>query len=372
MSPTLASAYLHDLDPFAIRFPQSWGDALPILAGLRWYGLAYAAGFIVGWLWMRWMAKTKRSTLSAPQVSDLLMAMILGVLIGGRLGYVMFYEPHLLGFSSTPPFWGVLALHRGGMSSHGGIIGVIVAAIVFGRRTRTSSLHILDLAAFACLPGLCFGRLANFVNAELWGKALSPAHQANPPWWAVKYPQELAMFTPERAEAARPVAELVGVAGTDWVTAVRTISMLRDQAPDEAVKVVRIVTERVVDAVQSGNEVVAAAVRPLLTSFAPSQLLQALTDGPVLMALLAVCWLRPRRPGVIGALFLTFYGVLRISTEVVRQPDEGVAVWLGLSRGQWLSVAMVLAGLIGLLVVSRRNVPRLGGLRPVVGAAAAA
>ena len=98
----------------------------------------------------------------------------------------------------------------------------------------------------------------------------------------------------------------------------------------------------------------------------PSQLLQAITDGPLLIAVLALIWLRPRKPGVVGAWFLISYGLMRIATEVVRQPDAGVKALLtplgDLSRGQVLSVLMVLSGIVGLVIVARRDAEPMGGL----------
>ena len=104
-------------------------------------------------------------------------------------------------------------------------------------------------------------------------------------------------------------------------------------------------------------------VEPLLTAYYPSQIIQALTDGPILVAILALIWLRPRKPGVIGGTFLIAYGVMRIVTERYRQPDEGVALLFGaLSRGQVLSILMVLAGIAALILCQRRKVERISGL----------
>jgi len=294
----LAESYLHQLDPFAIQFTDSFG--------IRWYGLSYAAGFLVGWWILKRLVRGGRSPLGEEQIGDFLFALILGVLVGGRLGYVFFYglgEP-LITFTGQFPYWEVLAINRGGMSSHGGMIGVLVACLWFGHKRGLPKLPLFDLTAFACLPGLCFGRLANFVNAELWGKALPESMQLNPPWWSVKYPQEMEGFTPDR------VGEL--------------------------------------------------------TAYYPSQIFQAITDGPVLLLVLGLVWLKPRKPGVIGAWFLMGYGALRISTEVFRQADEGVELILGLQRGQLLSALMILVGAVGLGLVVRRKEEPLGGLRPVV------
>ena len=124
--------------------------------------------------------------------------------------------------------------------------------------------------------------------------------------------------------------------------------------------------EHIISAAQSGNEAVVDIIRPMLTAYYPSQILQALTDGPLLFGLMVVIWLRPRKPGVVGSWFLIGYGVLRIATELVRQPDQGVAVLatpLGdLTRGQLLSIVMVIAGIVALVICARRTVAPMGGL----------
>jgi len=335
VSALLADAYFHTLDPVAIPL---WGSL-----SVKWYGLAYAAGFVLGWLFIRWMARSGRAPLTVEAAGDLMFYVIVGVLAGGRLGYAIFYQPSLfITFYDHIPFWGLLAINEGGMASHGGIIGVILAVMLFARRNKVSSLHVLDLAALACTGGLFLGRVANFVNAELWGRPLPAAMQTEPPWWSVKYPEEIARWLDDEHQ------ELV----------VLLTLRLRDVPTVDASDF-----EQVVRRARQGEPEVIEALRPLLTAYYPSQLFQAVTDGPILAAALILVWLRPRKPGVVGAWFLISYGVLRISTEFFRQPDEGIDVVLGLSRGQWLSVLMIGSGLVGLWVVARRAVEPMGGLR---------
>jgi phosphatidylglycerol:prolipoprotein diacylglycerol transferase len=373
MVATLAQSYVHRLDPFAIEFSEG--------IGLRWYGLAYAAGFVIAWLIVRWFAKTGRSPLQPQAVLDLVTYVIVGVLVGGRLGYVIFYEPKLL---IDPPLLGLVQVWRGGMSSHGGIVGVIVACMLFGRRRGISSLHLLDIGALACAPGLCLGRLANFVNAELWGKALPQHMQQSPPGWSVKYPTQilerwLPLVDPRDMTPAEH-ADLVQTAATDFGISAPA-SELAGQVIVEAQRRLDEVQHQLMPLLGSGDRffsrVVAAAtdagvqahdqvvqaISPLLTAYYPSQIFQAISDGPILMGLLALLWLRPRKPGIIGGWFLIIYGVLRIITEHFRQPDEGVSLTFGLlSRGQSLSVLMILVGIVGLVIVARRDVPKMGGL----------
>ena len=340
MTSVLAEAYLHHIDPFLIEFPKSW----PI-PGIRWYGVAYLAGFAAAWLFIRWLGSSGRSpTITPLAAGDLMMWSVLGVLGGGRLGYCLFYEPRLLGFDGIFPYWGFFKIHLGGMSSHGGMIGVIAAVWIFSAKNRLGVLHILDAASVATLPGLFFGRLANFVNSELKGQPIAAAAQAAPPWWSVKYPLDLAEtgFEPARLAVVRD--RLTGA--LDLPSGVDDETLLG-------------FTTR---AVLEGNQVVIELVQPLMTAYHPSQIYQAATDGPILLGVLIAIWWRPRKPGVVGAWFLIVYAVLRILTELFRQPDVGVEQWLALSRGQVLSVLMIVAGVIGLVCCQRRDVERIGGL----------
>ncbi len=320
----LAEAWIHDLDPFLVEF----SDGI----GLRWYGLSYIAGFLVGWLLLRLLARSRRTALRPEMAGDLLLSCVVGVLVGGRLGYVAFYDPALLwSFESSVPWWGLLAIHRGGMASHGGLIGVIVAAWLFGRRWGLAPRDVVDCLAVAAPPGLGFGRLANFINGELWGRAMPEAAQAAPPWYAVKYPEEI-LAAPADVQ----------------VRALESLGPLASGTEPLA---------NAVRAVYEGNAEVAERLAPHLTAYWPSQLFQAAAEGPILLAAVLAAWFWPRRhAGTVGATFLLVYGVLRIVTEQFRQPDEGVALLLGLTRGQVLSVAMVVAGAALLWRWVRRDV----------------
>ena len=138
---------------------------------VRWYALAYMAGFILGWLMLRQIIKTYHQPLSLPQLDTLLNASLLGVIVGGRLGYVMFYQP---GFYLANPLQ-IFALWQGGMSFHGGFLGIICAVIAVGRYYRLNILAVGDAVAMVAPIGLFFGRLANFINAELYGRVTDSA-----------------------------------------------------------------------------------------------------------------------------------------------------------------------------------------------------
>lgn len=323
------TAYVHNLDPFALRL---WDDV-----GVRWYGLAYLAGFVAAFFLIRRVLRTGTSPLAPARASDMVAALAVGAVVGGRLGYIAFYQPSLLWtFSSEVPWWNALAINRGGMASHGGMIGVVVAALIFAKRQRVPFLHVLDLAAFAAPIGLFFGRLANFVNGELYGR---PAPAGLP--WAVKFPQEMLTWSGDRLAAAR--AALVG-AGAGPLTV------------EDAIK-----------AVQHGDGAVTAALAPLLTARHPSQLYEALLEGMFVFIVVALVWRRPRKPGVVAAAFGGTYAAVRIFGEQFRLPDAPLfsleELHVVLTRGQLLSMLLLAAAVLVAVAASRVTTGSLGGWR---------
>ncbi|WP_435166660.1 prolipoprotein diacylglyceryl transferase [Falsirhodobacter sp. 1013] len=154
---------------------------------LRWYALAYIAGLLLGWWVVRraiacpklWPADT--APMTAEQVERLLTWVILGVVLGGRLGFVLFYEP---GYYLSHPGQ-ILQVWQGGMSFHGGFLGVVTAVWIFSTREGAPKLSVADMMALAVPPGLFFGRIANFINAELWGRPTTLP-------WGVAFPGEAA------------------------------------------------------------------------------------------------------------------------------------------------------------------------------------
>jgi phosphatidylglycerol---prolipoprotein diacylglyceryl transferase len=326
MTITLA-AWLHDLSPFLYQFSPG--------VGVRYYGLAYAAGFVIAWIILRAMARRGLTPMTPDEVSSALFTLVLGAVVGGRLGYCIAYQPSLfLRFDGGFPFWGVLRLNEGGMASHGGMVGVLLAAWWVTRdlvRTRPVPMrHVCDLAVFAAPPGLLLGRLANFVNGELLGKVVaSPGAPA--PWWAVKFPQEAysSLAPPGQEQALAPIVAPFKMAGeTDPEAFERVLHTLQAGGP--------------------GAKILAGRLAPFISARHPSQLYQGIAEGVVVGLVLLWFWRRPRTPGMVTAVFLGLYGVLRIATETIRLPDANLAVptIAGLSRGQWLSVGMILAALI--------------------------
>jgi phosphatidylglycerol:prolipoprotein diacylglycerol transferase len=292
--------------PLAIPFPDLSPDLFTITIGsfqfaLRWYALAYIVGLVAGW-WLIVQA-VKRPALwpanSAPmrpeQVEGLLTAVVLGVILGGRIGFVVFYQP---GYYLQNP-GEILQIWQGGMSFHGGLIGVAVAASLFCKINKVPPLQVADAMAMVVAIGLGLGRLANFINAELWGR---PSDLP----WAVIFP----------GPAAQDCPGPVGIVATEL------------------------------------GEMCARH---------PSQLYQATLEGLVMGAILLwLAWARGwlRTPGALTGMFFAIYGLARFAVEFVRQPDAqfvtegnpiGFALALspsvGLTMGQILSLPMIALGL---------------------------
>ncbi len=335
------AAWVHHIDPFAIRFTPSFG--------IRWYGLAYVAGFIVAWLWLVRLAKHGLILLKPEAVADAVLLLVIGVMAGGRLGYCIVYRPSLLTeFTPSFPFWGVLDVMSGGMASHGGIVGVVIACWFIARANKVPFAHAMDCVAAVAPVGIVFGRIANFINGELLGRiAAAPGEKA--PWWAVKFPQEII----ERFDAS---------ARTMQQSARLELMLDRYATPEETT--LAPAAERVIHAIQAGDRAIRAEIAPLLSARHPSQLYQAAAEGILVLAVVWFVWRRPRKPGIITATFLITYGIGRIATEFIRLPDAqfGAAGRIdGLSRGQWLSVAMVLAGIVTAILCARSKATPIGG-----------
>ena len=317
--PLLAESIVHHLDPFVVRFSGS--------VGVRWYGVSYACGFLVAWLIVRWLARTARTQLRPELVGDYVTWCIAGVVLGGRLGHVLLYDQQLLWkFTSEFPFWGLLEIHKGGMASHGGIAGVVIATVIYARRQGISALGLIDTAAFMTPPGLMFGRLANWVNGELWGKVLPDSMQASPPWWSVKYPDE---------------------------------ALMRAQTPEAYAQAKHLHTMA-----YAGDRDALDAIAKLVPAHYPNNFIQALTDGPMLMLVFVIVWWKPRHAGTLTGTFLIAYGILRNISEQLREPDEGVFAIGPVTLPMMVSAVMVVLGIAVIAWSQRAKGPMLGGVRP--------
>lgn len=323
------AVWVHSIDPYAIKL---W-EGGPI----RWYGLSYLLGFYLCYLLMRRVTTRGKSTLDKTACLDLIFYVVMGVILGGRLGYVIFYKPHMLTtFTPSFPFWDVFALHKGGMASHGAVIGLIAAGFAFAMKRKHDFGHVMDLIAFGAPLGIFFGRLANFVNGELYGRG--PTDVA----WAVKFPTEIyaSTYPEQRFEQLWQLAPMFEP---------------QPQSPGE-------LAGALVAAAQDGNRIILDALAPYLTARHPSQIYEALLEGLLLFVVLAVAWMKPRKPMLIAALFGVVYGIVRIFGEQFRQPDDHIGFEaLGMTRGQWLSIGLIAVGIALYVLWNRKPREAMGG-----------
>jgi phosphatidylglycerol:prolipoprotein diacylglycerol transferase len=290
--------YLHNLDPVIFRL---WGDFGP-----RWYGLAYALAFFSALVVMTWTAKRRYLELPPSRVGDFVTwGALLGVLLGGRLGYVFFYHPEML----LDPL-SIVRVWEGGMSSHGGIFGLIAVTFYYSWRHNIGWTNLGDNVVVSAPLGLFFGRCANFINGELYGRI------TNVPW-AMQFPKEL-LEDPNSVEADRALA------------ACRQIDP-SIVSPEDIIHALR------------HNPQIAAALRGIIMPRHPSQLYEAFLEGVVLFTILWLVRTRMRQPnGVLTGLFFACYGIFRIFAECYREPD---APMIGaFTRGQFFSFFLVAIG----------------------------
>lgn len=269
-------SYLHDIDPIALSLP-FWPH------GIHWYGLTYVLAFAAAW----WLGRQRLRAGRLPGVDenafgDLLFYGMLGVMLGGRIGYVLFYD--LPAFLADPLM--LFNVRGGGMSFHGGLLGVMAAGLWWCRKNAMHWFDAMDFVAPMVPLGLGFGRIGNWIGGELWGRVTdSPL--------GVVFPRALP------AEYANlPVEQL-----------------------------------RVLHA------------QGVLEPFAryPSQLLQALLEGAVLFA--ALWWFsrKPRPRFAVSGLFALLYGLFRIVSEFFRQPDAQYGFLFEAALGPWLTMGMLLS-----------------------------
>jgi phosphatidylglycerol---prolipoprotein diacylglyceryl transferase len=304
----MLSYYLHNLDPFIFRL---WENVGP-----RWYGLAYVLAFICGYALLMRFAKRGYLDLSPAVVGDFVTwTALFGVMLGGRLGYVFFYRPDML----REPL-SILRVWEGGMSSHGGMLGVVLFSLYYARRHKVSWTNLGDNLVVAVPIGLFLGRCANFINGELYGRIASVP-------WAMQFPKELL----EPASVAQ---------------AERALAACRQVDPSLGS------VEAIVEAVRT-NPAIGTVLREILTPRHPSQLYEAILEGIVLFAILWFVRTRVRTPnGLLTGLFMICYAVFRIVVEYFREPD---AALIGIfTRGQFFSFFVVALG-IGFIVVARRR-----------------
>jgi phosphatidylglycerol:prolipoprotein diacylglycerol transferase len=241
---------------------------------IHWYGLMYLIGFISGWALLVMRVKHSSRGFKPEQISDILFYAALGIIIGGRLGYMLFYM-----FSETMQHpWQIFMIWQGGMSFHGGLLGVIIAMWLYARKIGKSLGDVTDLIAPVVPIGLGAGRIGNFINGELWGRV------TDVPW---------AMIFPTGGDLPRH----------------------------------------------------------------PSQLYEFFLEGVVLFIVLWIFSRKEQPRWAVSGLFLALYGIFRFSAEFFREPDIqiGFVAFGWMSKGQLLSIPMIVAGVILLLFAYRRK-----------------
>ncbi len=284
--------FLHQFSPFIFEFRDG--------VGLRWYGFSYVLSFVLGYLLYKRLAERGYTDLPPAQVGDFITwAAVFGVMLGGRLGWVIFYGWRQVVESPLT----ALRVWEGGMASHGGILGIVCFTLYWSRRHRVSWTSIGDSICVVAPIGFFIVRLANFINGELYGRPTTVP-------WAMLFPGEL--------YEDPTLQERLGATGGDQVAGL--IEAARHQ-PD-----------------------VAEHLRMVLTPRHPSQLYEAALEGIVLFIAMGVLRTRFRLPrGVITGIFFILYAALRIVGEVFREPDRAWSVG-PISAGQFLSIFMFVIG----------------------------
>lgn len=293
-------------DPVLIDFPGPFD--------VRWYGLMYVVAFFCGQLILSRLCRAKFLPMEERSVGDLIFWLVIGVLLGGRLGHALFYEHANLSPQRFIEVW------KGGLSFHGGMIGVMLTVLLFSRKRKLPGWRLGDAMALAVPPGILAVRCANFINGELFGREASPSVP-----WAMRFP------TDDRA------MDVLGTGGLDIrERELKTLASMRDGT-----------WEKVMHSVPLRH---------------PSQIYEALGEG-LLMGLLMLVLYRTTRanrwsPGVYGGWFLFGYGTVRFFLEFFREPDRQLGYVLGpFTRGQQLCFVMILAGLA--IVLFRRGKPEV-------------
>ena len=320
---SLLAIYIHHLDPIIVSIP---GTPLAV----RWYGLAYVAGFVLGYMVLLQLSKRDLYCVAPQKLGDFITAVCLfGVLMGGRLGEVFFYwlPAHGLAGLWEDPLW-VLRVWEGGMASHGGIAGVLLVAIIYAYRQRLRIPAVCDGLAIVATIGLFFGRVANFINGELYGRICSPENPL-----AMKFPQEL--------------FELPADTQLQALNAVEHAADGPVRVADAAGRI-HLSYEQLMETVRT-SEPAREALGQYLNPRYPSQLFEALGEGLLIFAVLITLRLvwKKAPAGIFSALFCFLYAIARIVSECFKEPDA--PTWGNITRGQYLSFGIVALGLVFLI-----------------------
>ncbi|MCB9877135.1 MAG: prolipoprotein diacylglyceryl transferase [Planctomycetes bacterium] len=336
---------------------------LPI--DIRWYGLMYVVGFLVAqWIFVR-LARRGFFPVRPEDAPDLVFYCVFGVMLGGRVGYALFYDQALLNPLQFVQVW------KGGLAFHGGLGGVCVAVWLFCRRHRIGWARVADVAALGVTPGILAVRIANFVNGELYGRETS-----RDTWGAMQFPTDpaaLARFEiPDGCSMRdRELCIQVAYGHRTWDDVQPLLSAKTEHGATIDWAAVRPQLDW--DAVRQLTDAGSKNPDHFVVPFRhPSQLYEGLCEGLLLGLVLLVVYRltrsRPLRAGRYAAVFLLGYAAARISLEEVRKPDQQFleggrdgSVLFGLTMGQTLSVAMVVGALLILFWPRRAVAPSTTG-----------
>lgn len=271
--------YIHNINPILLDLP---GEALAV----RWYGISYLLGFVGAILLLRhWSRRGEFEVPRNEAANFVVMLALFGVFLGGRIGHILLYSFDL--FLEDPLY--LVKVWEGGMSSHGGFIGVILFMLWYAKKHQHSFWNLADNMACTTSLGFAFGRLANFINGELWGRVTNVK-------WAMYFPQELNMEYGKY-----------------------DLAYIQDL-------------------------IAAGALQPRH----PSQLYQAFIEGflvlGIMLLLRRTAW--GKRPAALSAAYLILYAIARIAMEFFREPDRGRFLIGWITKGQLYSLLMILVAVI--------------------------
>lgn len=301
--------YLHDLSPHVIRLGERFA--------IHWYGLAYVMGFYCAYLLLKRFAARGYGELKESEVADFITyCALFGVVLGGRVGYMLLYNWD--GLMADP--LSLFKIWDGGMASHGGIAGLALFTLYYARSRKRSWTGIGDNLVVVAPLGIFFGRMANFINGELYGRITDVQ-------WAVKFPTEIhdPTFTPA-AES----------------------SLAWQNLPQHSHEIITAVSQ------QPGglNE-----LEMILHPRHPSQLYEGALEGLFLFLVLYAIRIKWKNlaHGVLTGLFFILYALVRIFGEHFREPDAGLI--MGITRGQFYSLFMIVIGLAFLVfgIITRKG-----------------
>lgn len=300
------------------------------------YGIIFAFALVMCHVW--WKRGSFR--VRKRQVLDSVLVAVAAIVIGGRLGEAIFYQPEY--YFSEPIR---LINNASGFTIHGMILGTIIAFYFWSRWIKRPWFHLLDQSVIFVAFGTILGRVANFLSADLWGR------ETDVPW-AVRFPMRGPLFREVVADMKGDTYMVVIDELPDDVTA----SHLEPWTPDQGIEIPPDAPFMQYPVGAHDSTVHEWARMVITTPRHPSQLYQAITEGVILLLILVIARRKATRVGTLSATFLVAYGALRMLSEVFRQPEPGLGFLLGLTRGQLLSLSMVIGGLILLAFIKRKPI----------------